>query len=55
MPTIWEKVWNKLASDWKPELLNDTCSEIKLEDLPQKIELMLNGKLKGRTVVTMVE
>lgn len=49
-----EKVWNKLANKWKPEHLEHTSSEISLEDLPQKIELMLKGKLKGRTVLAMV-
>lgn len=48
-------VWNKLAQEWKPEQLDFTCNEIKLEELPQKIELMLQGKLKGRTVLTLVE
>ncbi|WP_163323353.1 YhdH/YhfP family quinone oxidoreductase [Draconibacterium mangrovi] len=48
------KVWEKLANDWKPELLNDTCNEIKLEDVQDKIDLMLQGKLKGRTILTLV-
>lgn len=48
-------VWNKLADEWKPKQLDDTCDEIKLKDLPQKIELMLSGKLKGRTILTLVE
>ena len=46
-------VWNKLAEDWKPKQLDDTCNDIKLEDLSQKIALMLEGKLKGRTVVNL--
>ena len=48
-------VWNKLAEEWKPNQLADTCNEIKLEDVAQKIELMLQGKLKGRTVLTLSE
>ncbi|MEZ5105840.1 MAG: YhdH/YhfP family quinone oxidoreductase [Draconibacterium sp.] len=48
-------VWSKLADEWKPKQLDDTCNEIKLEDVPQKIELMLKGKLKGRTVLTLAE
>ena len=48
-------VWNKLAQEWKPKQLYDTCNEIKLEDVSQKIELMLKGKLKGRTVLTLIE
>ncbi len=48
-------VWNKLADEWKPKQLHYTCNEIKLEDVAQKIELMLKGKLKGRTVLTLAE
>jgi len=48
-------VWNKLAQEWKLEQLYDTCNEIKLEDVQNKIELMLQGKLKGRTVLTLAE
>lgn len=50
-----EIVWNKLADEWKPQQLDDTCNEIKLEDVPHKIELMLSGKLKGRTILNLVE
>nr|WP_319398985.1 YhdH/YhfP family quinone oxidoreductase [uncultured Carboxylicivirga sp.] len=48
-------VWNKLAQEWKPKQLDYTCNEIKLEDVSQKIELMLKGKLKGRTVLALAE
>ena len=48
-----ERVWNKLAKDWKPDKLADTCSEITLNELNEKIDLMLGGKLKGRTVLNM--
>lgn len=48
-----EHVWNKLSRDWKPDTLADTCSEISLYELTEKIDLMLNGKLKGRTIVNM--
>ena len=48
-----EQVWNKLAKDWKPDKLADTCIEITLNELNEKIDLMLGGKLKGRTVLNM--
>lgn len=48
-----EFLWNKLAKDWKPEKLEDTCTEITLNELTEKIDLILNGQLKGRTVVNM--
>lgn len=48
-----EKVWKNLAKDWKPDHLADACIEISLEELPEKIKLMLEGKLKGRTIVNL--
>ena len=44
-------LWEKLASEWKPEQLSETCTEITLDKLSEKIDLMRNGKLKGRTIV----
>lgn len=48
-------VWNKLAQEWKPKQLDDTCNEINLEEVTQKVELMIKGKLKGRTILTLTE
>ncbi|MGB7842601.1 MAG: YhdH/YhfP family quinone oxidoreductase [Salinimicrobium sp.] len=48
-----ERVWNKLSNEWKPDNLSETYSEITLNELGEKIDLMLHGKLKGRTVVKM--
>ncbi len=48
------KVWEMLADEWKPNRLEDTCCEIRLEELQQKIELMLQGKIKGRTVLNLM-
>lgn len=50
-----EIVWNKLANEWKPENLHSLYKEIKLDDLQLHINLMLNGKLKGRVVVSLVD
>ena len=46
-----EIVWEKLAQDWKPTQLSDTSTEVTLDDLQEKIKLMLEGKLKGRTIL----
>lgn len=48
-----EQVWKKLADEWKPEL-SGAYIEISLKELSDKIDLMLKGKLKGRTIVNMV-
>jgi hypothetical protein len=47
------KVWNRLASDWKPEQLETTCTEIGLDEVSSKIDLMLKGQLKGRTILVI--
>ena len=46
-------VWNKLATDWKLDNLNDLCSEISLDDLNENIDRMLKGEKIGRTVVNL--
>lgn len=48
------KVWELLANDLKPEKLSEACNEIRLDDLQEKINLMLHGKLKGRTVLKLI-
>ena len=48
-----EAVWNKLATDWKPDTLLDVYQEISLDELSDHIDRMLDGKLKGRIIVNM--
>lgn len=47
------KLWDKLSLEWKPENLNNSVNEISLEGLDEKIDMMLAGKHKGRTVVNL--
>jgi len=49
------KIWELLSDSWKPAQLADTCTEITLEGLPNAIDLILQGKLKGRTVVALAD
>lgn len=51
--SLREKVWNKLANEWKPDQLSETAVEINLKELNDKIDLILKGKLKGRTVLNL--
>jgi putative YhdH/YhfP family quinone oxidoreductase len=44
-------LWNKLASVWKPRLLDELATEIALEQLPEKIAAILAGEVTGRVVV----
>ncbi len=50
---VRQNIWKKLAAEWKLSSLLDVYTEIKLEDLDEAINLILQGKIKGRTVVDM--
>ena len=45
------KVWNFLATDWKPANLDEMIQEISLEQLSGKLEELLQGKATGRYVL----
>ncbi len=47
------RIWQKLANEWKPDVLEMLATEIELAELDAKIDLILQGKLKGRTVVRL--
>ena len=47
------KVWQHLASDWKPIGLNKLCREVLLDELEGEIELILKGGQTGRIIVKM--
>lgn len=49
-----EQVWNKLAEAWKVEGLEANSTTITLSELSEKLNLMLAGKLKGRTILKVV-
>jgi putative YhdH/YhfP family quinone oxidoreductase len=49
-----KQVWENLAKQWKPERLEYTYNEINLDQLQQKITMMLAGKLKRRTLVKLI-
>jgi putative YhdH/YhfP family quinone oxidoreductase len=44
-------LWNKLATTWKPRLLDDLATEITLDQLPHSIAAILAGQITGRVVV----
>lgn len=46
-----EEIWQKLAKEWKPSNIEDIVTEISLDQLPQILEDILNGKAKGRFVL----
>jgi hypothetical protein len=44
-------LWNKLASEWKPRMLDELATEVTLELLPEKIGAIRAGQIIGRVVV----
>lgn len=48
-----QALWKKLAHDWKPQNLAEMATRITLDQLPQAIDNMLKGRLKGRTIINM--
>ena len=49
-----KQVWNKLAKEWKVENLEENTTTITFDQLSEKLNLMLEGKLKGRTILKVV-
>ena len=46
-------VWEKLAVEWKFDMLESIYDEIFIDQLNDKIERILKGELKGRTLVNL--
>ncbi len=47
------KIWDKLSSEWKSNSINDNVAEVSLEGLNERIDMILAGKHKGRTIVNL--
>jgi putative YhdH/YhfP family quinone oxidoreductase len=45
------KIWQKLANEWKPNGLHEIYEDCSLEQLNEKIDLILQGQITGRVVV----
>lgn len=49
-----KKVWDRLATDLKPEILDkDVVNEVSLDELPQVLYDIIDGKVRGRTIVNL--
>ncbi|MGD9332385.1 MAG: YhdH/YhfP family quinone oxidoreductase [Desulfobacterales bacterium] len=48
-----QKIWQKIASDWKIARLEKLTTEAPFDELDHRIDLMLQGKHKGRTIIRM--
>lgn len=49
-----KNVWEKLAGEWKPSLLGeDMLNEVTLDEVPGVLEEILQGNVRGRTIVKL--
>lgn len=49
------QIWRKIANEWKLERLDRITSEISLEEVERRMELILKGKHTGRAVVRIAK
>lgn len=47
------KLWDLMSDEWKIDKLDSNVQEVSLHDLESKIQLILKGKLVGRTIVNL--
>lgn len=45
------RIWNKLATDWKPGVMSNISDKSTIEKLPGRINQMLDGKHTGKTII----
>lgn len=48
-------LWIKLSNEWKPENLLALYNEISIDEIENAVNQILQGKLKGRTIINMSE
>jgi len=46
-------LWERMANDMKPDNLDKITTEVTLDELPTTLPLILDGKIKGRTVLKL--
>ena len=46
-----QKIWNKLAVEWRPDRVHDQVRTIDFDELPTHFDPYLKGMVRGRTVV----
>jgi len=52
-PALRREAWARLATDLDPARLEDIANDVRLEDVPARAEALIQGKLRGRVVVTI--
>lgn len=46
-----KKIWNRLANEWKLDMLDKICREVTLNDLINEIQKILDGQQVGRVIL----
>jgi alcohol dehydrogenase len=46
-----QRIWHKLAVEWRPDRVHDSVRTIAFNELPTHFEAYLKGMVRGRTVV----
>jgi acrylyl-CoA reductase (NADPH) len=49
--SLRQKIWNRLAVEWRPDQVHDQVRTIDFEELPTHFDAYLKGMVRGRTVV----
>jgi alcohol dehydrogenase len=49
--SLRQKIWNKLAVDWRPDKVHDQVRTIDFDELPTHFDAYIKGLVRGRTVV----
>lgn len=49
--SLRQRIWNKLAVDWRPDRVHDQVRTIDFDELPTHFDPYLKGMVRGRTVV----
>lgn len=52
---IRAQIWQRLSNEWKLDHLDHITTEISLDELDCQIDLILQGKHRGRTVVNLMK
>lgn len=50
---VRKPLWERMANDFKPEVLESISKEISLEELPATLPIILQGQARGRFIVKM--
>jgi len=50
-----QQIWDRISSEWKLDQLDQLTTEITLGELDSNIELILQGRQKGRVLVNLAK